>query len=102
MGDTAAYCWLLLLIAGCCCLLLAASYQGALAPHQRYHRGFPLAWSNQHSLLLLPLLLRLRPAVFSYAFYVHPMLLPLLQELPRGRPGVDLLTRAVAITTVGR
>ncbi|EFN59745.1 hypothetical protein CHLNCDRAFT_133361 [Chlorella variabilis] len=40
-------------------------------------------------------------SVFSYAFYVHPMLLPLLQELPRGRPGVDLLSRAVAVATVG-
>ena len=29
------------------------------------------------------------------------MLLPLLQELPRGRPGVDLLSRAVAVATVG-
>lgn len=39
-------------------------------------------------------------AVFSFAFYLHPMLLPLLHEMPSGPFGVTMTCRAAQIATV--
>lgn len=40
-------------------------------------------------------------AVLSFAFYLQPMLLPLLSEMPPGRAGLDATCRALQIVTVG-
>ena len=40
-------------------------------------------------------------AVFGYAFYLQPLLMPLLHEMPPGRIGVELTTKATAIVTLG-
>ena len=40
-------------------------------------------------------------AVYGFAFYVQPMLMPLLQEMPAGPLGVSLMTTAVRVVTLG-
>lgn len=41
------------------------------------------------------------PSVPRCSFYLTPMLLPLLKEMPVGKMGVDLTCRAVQVVTVG-
>ncbi|KAI3429787.1 hypothetical protein D9Q98_010100 [Chlorella vulgaris] len=75
----------------------------AIFVYQASAEGFPAVRSGE-----LPLL---RPAVaagvpesvgvLSFAFYLTPMLLPLLREMPAGSVGVDLTCRAVQIVTAG-
>jgi sodium-coupled neutral amino acid transporter 11 len=40
-------------------------------------------------------------SVLFFAFYLQPMLLPLLSEMPSGKQGQDLLCRALNVTTLG-
>ena len=40
-------------------------------------------------------------AVLGFAFYVQPMLMPLLHEMPAGQLGVRLMCRAVRVVTLG-
>lgn len=40
-------------------------------------------------------------AVLGFAFYVQPMLMPLLHELPRGPASVSLTCTAVRIVVIG-
>lgn len=40
-------------------------------------------------------------AILSFSFYLAPMLLPLLSEMPPGRAGQDALCRALQVTTCG-
>lgn len=40
-------------------------------------------------------------AVLGFAFYVQPMLMPLLHEMPAGPLGVSLMTTAVRVVTMG-
>lgn len=40
-------------------------------------------------------------AVFGFAFYMQPMLMPLLREMPAGPTGTRLTERAVHITLYG-
>ena len=40
-------------------------------------------------------------AVLGFAFYVQPMLMPLLHELPPGPASVDLTATAVRIVVIG-
>ena len=39
--------------------------------------------------------------ILGYAFYVQPMLMPLLHEMPAGQLGVHLVTKAVRYVTLG-
>ena len=39
--------------------------------------------------------------ILGYAFYVQPMLMPLLHEMPAGQLGVRLMTTAVRYVTLG-
>ena len=39
--------------------------------------------------------------VLGYAFYIQPMLMPLLHEMPPGQLGVRLTTTAVRYVTLG-
>ena len=39
--------------------------------------------------------------LLGYAFYVQPMLMPLLHEMPPGQLGVRLMTTAVRYVTLG-
>ena len=39
--------------------------------------------------------------ILGYAFYVQPMLMPLLHEMPAGQLGVQLMTTAVRYVTLG-
>ena len=39
--------------------------------------------------------------MLGFAFYVQPMLMPLLHEMPAGELGVSLMTTAVRVVTMG-
>ncbi len=41
-------------------------------------------------------------AVLGFAFYMQPMLMPLLKEMPAGPAGAKLTERAVHITLFGK
>lgn len=67
--------------------------------------GFPAIASGELPLVRVPAAaVRQLPeavAVLSFAFYLQPLLLPLLREMPAGRRGVDLTARATQVVTLG-
>lgn len=68
-----------------------------------FDSGFPGVRSGEVPLARLRLSADLPEAVgvLSFAFYVHPMLLPLLAEMPHGAAGAALTARATRIVTCG-
>lgn len=65
--------------------------------------GFPGITSGEVPLARLRLNADLPEAVgvLSFAFYVHPMLLPLMAEMPHGAAGVRLMATATQVVTCG-
>ncbi|KAL4422426.1 hypothetical protein ABPG75_008623 [Micractinium tetrahymenae] len=65
--------------------------------------GFPAIASGELPLFRPALAANLPEAVgvLSFAFYLTPMLLPLLREMPAGGLGVDLTCHAVQVVTIG-
>ena len=67
--------------------------------------GFPAIASGELPLVRVPAAAaRQLPeavAVLSFAFYLQPLLLPLLKEMPAGRAGVDITVRATQLVTMG-
>ena len=70
---------------------------------QSARAGFPAVRSGELPLTRIRFSADLPEAVgvLSFAFYMHPMLLPLLAEMPRGVEGERLTTRATQLVTSG-
>ncbi|KAG2436229.1 hypothetical protein HXX76_006540 [Chlamydomonas incerta] len=65
--------------------------------------GFPAVASGELDVLAVKVDEHLPEAfaVLGFAFYMHPMLMPLLKEMPRGPAGARLTEKAVHITLFG-
>lgn len=70
---------------------------------QSVRAGFPAIRSGELPLAEIRLTADLPEAVgvLSFAFYVHPMLLPMLAEMPRGAEGQRLTALATELVTSG-
>ena len=40
-------------------------------------------------------------ALIGYSFYLHPLMMPMLRELPSGKRGIELMSQSMAITIMG-
>jgi sodium-coupled neutral amino acid transporter 11 len=71
--------------------------------YNAFDSGFPSIRSGDLPLVRAKLSRELPGAicVVSYAFYLQPMLLPMLREMPAGKAGVDLTCRATQLVTTG-
>ncbi|KAJ9521884.1 hypothetical protein QJQ45_024748 [Haematococcus lacustris] len=75
-----------------------------LIASQAVQQGFPAITSGQVPIWFKPGSAAMLPeafAVLGFAFYMQPMLMPLLAEMPRGEAGMKVSEQAVHITLYG-
>jgi len=79
------------------------AFLAAVFIHYSLAAGLPAIASGELPLLrpAVPAALPEAFGILSFAFYLTPMLLPLLREMPPGKLGVDLTCRAVQFVTAG-
>lgn len=83
-------------------VVLVAALSGVLG-YQAIAHGFPAIKSGELPLLHIQVDRHLPEAfaVLGYAFYMQPMMMPLLQEMPQGPGGLRAMEQAIQITLYG-
>jgi hypothetical protein len=58
-------------------------------------------WRNSRSLCLLAGNVTQAISIFGFAFYIQPIMMPLLLEMPKGKVGVKLISWSTRIVVLG-